>query len=272
MKRFLIVLTVLFAMSFSAEAQLLNFGFRGGVGPAFHVDEMSSSGPRLGANVGAFLSFGFTGGQSFFAEHFWLQTGVNIIRRGTQFEEAYEKGMFMSIRNGRYSAIYAQLPLLATFRYELPIREPGHIVMLSIGPAVSYGITGTYRDRKVSRGLPQESWNYDVSGNVFDKLNRLDANILFGLGYEWKDLSFMVHIDYGFMAVSQSPDVLKNSEADRANAAAEAAAAAAAAAAAQGITVPGMDALTSTTSSGATVPGGNNMSILFTVGYQIPIR
>lgn len=231
MKRLLFILSFSLLLSTAANAQLLNFGFRAGVGTATHVDDLATNTPIMGAHLGGFVSYGFTESQSLMANNFRLQTGLNLIRRGSNFREVLE--LAMSIREGYYHAWYAQIPLLATVRYEMPIRQPGHYMLFSLGPALNIGLLGTLYDRKVTRGLPQREWNYENNIPAFNVLNRLDASFLLGAGYEYQDLSFMLHMDYGFLAVTQTPDALDNTN---------------------------------------KVPMGNNLAFLFTIGYQIPIR
>ena len=237
MKKILIALTLFISLSFTAQAQFLNFGVRGGAGMAVHLDDLADNSPILAANLGGFVTFGFTNSQSLLAENFYLQTGLNLIRRGSKFEEVLDG--IMSIREGKYDAWYVQLPILALFRYELPVREPGHHALLSFGPAVSYGIFGTLQDKKITPYLPQTDWNYDISEPVFNTSNPLDVDLLIGVGYEYQDLSVMLQLDYGFMAVSTSPDALNISQNEP--------------------TIKN-------------VPLGNNFALLLTVGYQFPIR
>lgn len=237
MKKILVLITLVAALSTASHAQFLNYGVRAGVGFATHVDDLAINSPILAANIGGFVSFGFTQSQSLLAENFYLQTGLNLIRRGSNFREILE--MAMSIREGYYDAWYAQIPILATFHYELPIREPGHFALLSVGPAVSVGLLGNFYDKKFSRGLPQEAWNYEITEPVFNVANRLDVDFLLGVGYEYQDLSVMLQLDYGFLAVAEAPDALKR--------------------------IMGVD-------ENATVPMGNNFALLLTLGYQFPIR
>ena len=237
MKKILVVLTLLFTLSLTAQAQFLSYGFRGGIGMGVHLDDLATNRPILAANVGGFVNFGFTNSQSLLAENFCLQTGLNLIRRGSNFEEVLES--IMSIRKGTFDAWYVQLPVLAMFRYEMPIREPGHYALLSLGPAVSYGLFGTLHDVKITPRLPQSDWNYDITQPVFDVQSPLDVSFLFGVGYEYQDLTAMLQLDYGLTAVSSSPDALNISQdAERIK----------------------------------TVPIGSNFAILLTIGYQFPIR
>ena len=237
MKKILIVLALFVSLSVTARAQFLNFGVRGGVGMAVHLDDLADNSPIMAANLGGFVTFGFTNSQSLLAENFNLQTGLNLIRRGSNFQEVLEG--IMSIRQGNFDAWYVQLPVLAVFRYELPIREPGHHALLSIGPAVSYGLFGTLYDKKITPRLPQSDWNYDISDPVFNTLKPLDVSILFGLGYEYQDLSLMLQLDYGMMAVSSSRDALNISQESQ---------------------------------QIKDVPIGSNFALLLTLGYQFPIR
>ena len=239
MKKILFALIVLTAITTTAQAQMLNWGVRGGAGIARYADDLTgTTTPVMAVNVGGFVTFGFTNSQSIMAENFCLQTGLNIIRRGTRFEDVLEYRLSMSIRNGYYSTWYAQIPILATIRYELPIRQPGHRALFSVGPAVSYGLFGTAYDRKISRGMPQRSWNYEVSENAFNTLNRLDIDAIIGIGYEYQDLSVMLQFDYGFLATYSTVDALSATDGDMNN----------------------------------KVNFGNNWALLLTVGYQFPVR
>ena len=237
MKKILIALTLFATLAVTAQAQFLNFGFRGGVGIGMHLDDLADNSPILAANLGGFVTFGFTNSQSMLGENLRLQTGLNLIRRGSKFQEVLDD--IMSIRQGTCDAWYIQLPVLAMFRYEMPIREPGHFALLSFGPAVNYGLFGRFHDRKITPRLPQSDWNYDVNVNVFDVLSPLDVDFLLGVGYEFQDLSVMLQLDYGFMAVSTEPDALNISQEAKVI---------------------------------KNVPMGNNFALLLTVGYQFPIR
>ena len=122
MKKILIALTLFVTLTVTAQAQFLNFGFRGGVGMGVHIDDLADNSPILAANIGGFVTFGFTNSQSMLGEYLRLQTGLNLIRRGSKFQEVLDD--IMSIRRGTYDAWYVQLPILALLRYELPVREP----------------------------------------------------------------------------------------------------------------------------------------------------
>ena len=243
MKKVLVILTLITTLTITAQAQFINWGVRGGVGLAGYVDDMASSSPIMGANAGLYVSYAFTNSQSMLAESFCLQTGVNFIRRGTNFKEVLEKNLNMSIREGSYVGWYAQIPILATVRYELPIRSPGHRALFSVGPAFSFGVIGTRNDYKISPGMPQRTWNYRINEDAFNDLNRMDFGFIIAGGYEYKDLTFMLHFDYGMLAVSEGTDVLKTNE----------------------------NAYYGSKNQ-AVVPNGNNLAVLLTIGYQFPIR
>ena len=244
MKKILVLITLVAALSITSHAQFLNYGVRGGVGFATHVDDLAFNTPILAANIGGFVSFGFTQSQSLLAENFYLQTGLNLIRRGSNFREVLE--MAMSIREGYYDAWYAQIPVLATFHYELPIRSSGHVVGLFIGPAVSYGLFGRYGDRKITPGVTSPTANYDVNFNgskedrqVFNHLNRLDVSAILGISYEYKHLRASFYIDHGFMATSEGDDILRILENGTSN------------------------------KVNVKIPNGNNVSYMLSVGYSL---
>lgn len=245
MKKILIALALILATAFSAKAQFTDFGFRVGTGFAYHSDDLADNSPIAAVNVGAFVNFGFTGSQSLLAEMFSLQSGVNLIRRGSHYEEVLQS--ILSVRQGTYDAWYVQVPLLAAFRMELPVREPGHIGLLSVGPAVSYGLFGSRNDLIFTHGYPQSDWNHKIVGEpVFNTLNKLDVSFQLGVGYENQDLQVMLQLDYGLTAVANFDDALRNDT----------------------------EYNPTTNNNGAVVkvPQGNNCAILLTVGYKFPIR
>lgn len=240
MKKILATIVFVAALSVSAMAQFNKAGVRFGVGTSHYADNLSTSSPIMGMNLGAFINLGFSEAQSMFMENFSLQTGLNFNRRGTNFEELYEKDLFMQYREGSYHDYYVQLPIMGVYRYELPIRQAGHYLLLSAGPAVSFGVFGRLNDRKISPYLPQRTQNYDVSEDSFKTQDRLDVDVILSVGYERNDLSLSLQLDYGFLAVSKSSDVLRLSE--------------------------------GSTAKQSTIPGGNNVCFTLCVGYQIPLR
>jgi len=245
MKKTILLLVFSFYLLVPAvRSQFLNYGFRVGTGMGVYVDDISKNSPILAFNLGGFVNFGFTGGQSLVAENFMLQSGLNVVCRGSRFNDALEKGLSLSIDDGYYKAWYLQLPILATVRYELLIRDPGHYILFQVGPAVSFGILGQYHERKISPYMPQITWNYEEYGDAFSNehnpLNRLDVGAIIGVGYERHDLSVMLHLDYGFLAVAKDDDILKQAA--------------------------------DPDDKKAYVPGGNNLALILSVGYQIPFR
>lgn len=244
MKKILVILTLFVAVALPAKAQFTDFGFRGGLGIASHTDDLANNGAVLGFDLGAFVNFGFTGSQSLLSDVLSIQAGVNIVHRGSTYEEVLEQ--ILSVRQGSYSAWYVQVPVMAAFRLELPVREPGHIGLLNIGPAVNYGLFGQKNEIIFTHGYPQEDWNHKIAGaNVFDDLERLGVSLLLGVGYEYQDLQVMLQLDYGMTATRYDDDALAGSQ---------------------------LDATGAVIDNPKKVPMGNNCALLLTVGYKFPIR
>ena len=73
-----------------AQAQFSDYGVKLGVGMATIEDDLSTKSPVLGLNAGGYINFTFAQSESVLAEIFYLQTGLNIIHRGSNFEEIHE--------------------------------------------------------------------------------------------------------------------------------------------------------------------------------------
>lgn len=199
-----------------AQAQFGDYGVKVGIGLATMDDDLTSSTPILGASVGGYINYTFAQSESVLAETFFLQTGLNLTRRGGNFQEVLENGASLMFREGYYHSYYLQLPILACVHYELPIRSAGHVVGVFLGPAVSYGLFGSYGDRRITPGITSTSANYDVNFNgspddrkVFNHVNRLDVSAIFGFSYEYKKLRASIYIDHGFLATSEGDDILR---------------------------------------------------------------
>ena len=232
-----------------AQAQFGDYGVRVGIGSASIVDDLSTKSPVLGLNVGGYVNYTFAQSESVLAEIFYLQTGLNIIRRGSNFEEVREYANDMMVRRGHYHSWYAQLPILAGVHMELPIRQAGHVVGIYLGPALNVGLFGNYADRKVTPYNPSYAANYDVSlngsaadRNVFNHIKRLDVSAILGVSYEYREFTFSLFLDHGFLATSEGQDVLRIIENNQ----------------------PGQ-----TRNVNVKIPNGNNNAVMISVAYRL---
>ena len=198
-----------------AQAQL-DFGARAGVGIATISDDLSTKSPIFGATVGGYMNINFTNSQSVAGQFVYLQTGLSLNRRGSNFHEVLELENTLSVREGFYHAYYLQLPIMVGFHMELPIRSSGHVVGVIAGPAVSVGLFGRCKDRLISPGNPSliANYDYDVTGTkadraVFNHLKRFDVSAVVGVTYEFGPWNAMLYLDHGFMATSTEPDILR---------------------------------------------------------------
>lgn len=233
-----------------ARAQFDDYGVKAAIGTATLADDLATKSPILGMNVGGYINFTFKHSPTVLSEIFYLQTGLNLVRRGNSFQEVYEHDNTLSFREGYHHAYYVQLPILAGVHMELPIREPGHVVGFYLGPAVSYGLFGRYADRMITPGYTSRAANYDVnfSGTdddraLFNHISRLDVSAILGVSYEHGNYTFSLFVDHGFIAVSEGTDVLR--------------------------TIMNNLAGTGTTSSIPNIPDGNNNAVMFSVAYKL---
>ena len=244
----LIILLGLIGLSGNVRAQFGDYGVKLGVGLATIEDDLSSKSPVLGLNIGGYIDYTFAQSQSVLAEIFYLQTGLNLIHRGSNFEEVREEQNQLTVRTGQYSSWYAQIPILAGVHMELPIRKAGHVVGFYLGPAISVGLFGTFSDRMVTHSNPSYAANYDLSTNgtpadraVFNHINRFDVSAIFGLSYEYRGFTASLFIDNGFLAISEEKDVLRTID----------------------NTMSGSDNLN------VEIPNGNNFAVMLSIAYRL---
>ena len=242
---FIAALVSIFNFQFSiCQAQFGDYGVKAGLGIATIDDDLGTKSPILGASVGAYINYTFLQSKSVLAETFFLQTGLNLNRRGSTFQQVFEKGTDMSIRKGFYHAYYLQLPILACVHYELPIRQSGHVIGLFLGPAFSYGLFGRYGDRMIHPGSPDINTNYDVEiygtdeeRQLFNHIERFDISAMVGITYEYKRFTASFYIDRGFLAVSEDIDLLRMIENPQGNV--------------------------------EKIPNGNNKAYMFSISYSL---
>jgi hypothetical protein len=199
-----------------AQAQFGDYGVRAGLGFATIDDDLGFKTPVTGVTLGGYINYTFANTESIFAETLYLQAGLNLNRRGGEFEDVVENGTNMVLREGYYHSWYVQLPILAHLHYELPLRKRGHVVGVFIGPQVSFGLFGGYGDRKISPGVSSPSANYDVQFNgspedrkLFNHLNRFDVGGILGVSYEYGKFNLSFYLDQGFLATSEGDDILR---------------------------------------------------------------
>ena len=211
-KRTIIALVCTVMVSVSAMAQFTEVGFRAGVGPAKINDDILMDKNITGWNFDFYANCTFRNTQSALRDVFYLQTGLSLIRRGGIFEQVFSS--MPSLKEGYYHAWYVQVPVLAAFKFNMP-RLPylGNELQLHayLGPAVSVGVFGKARNRRVSPTYPQEDVNYDNQDNVFDVINRLDVNAVVGLGLSWRNFTLDARYDHGFMVIYDEVDFTDDS-------------------------------------------------------------
>lgn len=214
MKKALFLLIAALLMAHSAQAQLTHNGIRFGLGAAYVADDFLTSSPIMGGDLGVFVNYGFENAQAFWADNLYLQLGFNFTRRGTNFKDI--RPLERSYRHGYFHNYYAEIPILAAWRWELPIAQPEHYLNFYAGPVVSLGLFGTYKDRKVTPGMPQSTANYDtfLSSNKNDRrsfqhLRRIDASLQLGVGYKHNNLAFDLFWQHGFVPLMNVDDVLR---------------------------------------------------------------
>lgn len=213
MKKLFAILILSLSLTSGLKAQWLNYDFHMAFGYSQLTDDLISQGGIMGYSAGAYATIGFTNSRSVLADIFTLQTGLNLTRKGGRLYDEQHSGAFTSIRKVCYSGWYAQIPALANFRFELPFSE--QYAQFFVGPAVSIGIFGHYNDRMVSPGYPQISWNYDIHNDpAFKHMNRIDVELIAGVGYQWRNYVANIYVDYGFLSIGETPDVLRSMEED----------------------------------------------------------
>ncbi len=254
MKKLFALVAFAFLMSLSANAQFVRFGGRLGLGASHVTDDLLTTTPILGVNLGGYVDFMFSNMKNPWADNIYLQTGLNITRRGTNFEQVFVD--MRSIRQGYFHNWYVQLPLLAGFKYEIPQLPAENFVSFYIGSAVSCGLLGSYRDRQVTPGMPHTSNNYDTyitmgpdAKKSFTHITRLDVGVIIGIGYQWHNFTFDFHLDHGLVALMQKDDVLFP------------------------LDYPTDESGAPTGPSKPTnAYTGTNQSYMFSIGYQLPIN
>lgn len=201
-------------MGISAHAQFTDWGVRFGLGAATISDDLLTRSPIMAMDMGGYFNYGFQNSSAFWSDNLYLQMGMNYIRRGARFEQVWP--MQRSYREGFYHLNYIEIPVLAAWKMELPLREADHYASFYVGPAFNVGLFGRIWDRHVTPGFPQTSVNYDTyeSSNPSDKkafkhMRRFDISSRIGIGYKHNTLTVDLFWEHGFIALMEEEDVLR---------------------------------------------------------------
>jgi len=260
MKKLIAIVAFALLASTATQAQLVRYGARMGFGGSYVGDDLLTTTPILGFNIGGYVDYMFTEMQNPWADNIYLQSGLNIVRRGTNFQQEFVD--MMSIRTGFFHNWYAQIPILAGFKYEIPQLPAENYVSFYLGPTVNVGLFGRYKDRQVTPGMPHTSVNYDTfitgdkdSRRSFKSIRRMDVGVILGVGYQWHNITVDLQLDHGFVALMSKDDVL--APLDQASTTDE-----------SGTTTT----TTTTTNTKRNAYTGTNQAITLSIGYQLPIN
>lgn len=252
MKKLLTLLAFAILLHVSAQAQFVRYGARLGNGTSYVSDDLLTHSPIFGFSIGGYADYMFTDWKNPWAENVYLEVGLNIVRRGTNFQQVWVN--MRSIRQGFYHNWYAQIPVLAGFKWEIPQLPAGNFVSFYVGPTFNVGLFGKLWDRKVTPGMPQSSHNYDtfITGDKndrrsFQNMRRIDVGVVLGVAYQWHNFTFDLYLDHGFVALMKKDDVLNG-------------------------VVYGNENSETTTNDDRNAYTGTNQAIMLGIGYQLPIN
>ena len=254
MKKVLTILAFAVMMQFAGHAQLVRYGAQMGFGAAYVSDDLLTHSPIMGFNLGGYADYMFTEWKNPWSENIYLRFGLNVVRRGTNFQQVWVLEP-RSIRQGFYHNWYAQIPVIAGFKWEIPQLPAGNFVSVYLGPAINVGLFGRLWESRITPGMPQRTHNYDtyITGDKdarrsFKHMRRIDADIIVGVGYQWHNFTFDLYLDHGFVALMKKDDVLN------------------------GVVYNQTSGTPTTSNDDRNSYTGTNQAIMLSIGYQLPIN
>lgn len=214
MKKLSLFLVLAAGMLFSANAQELTWGVRGGLNISNAADKYSGEveegesksdyeqdfKSRVGFHLGVILDWGLS-------ESFYIQPGLYFATRGAKLEESDEDYKFET----KYQLNYLELPILASYRISLGENTQWHI---NAGPYLAYGLGGKVK-WEASYDGESESGDYkafgtsdedDEEGDEKGGLKRFDAGLSFGTGISVKKMYFGVVYDLGLTNIADKDE------------------------------------------------------------------
>ena len=245
MKRLLYILAIFFAAALPAKAQFSSYGVNGAIGYSYITDDIIAAKGLLSYSGGISITYGFDKAKSVMADYFFIRSGLNLVHRGGFFEADYKINATTSMhRSGYYKAYYLQLPILPSVRFDFSNSNAKQYLVAYLGPALCFGVFGKFSDECVDADHPLAAINYKIIDDpVFDHANRFDLDAILGVAYQYNNWELRAYMDYGFLSLGDIEDVLKTFENQQ-----------------QG------------TNEKTTIPTGNVVSFMFSLGYNFPIR
>lgn len=166
----------------------ISFGIRTGInissiGGDFKntLNEFTDLNNKIGFDVGAIIDVPIW-------KALYVQSGLFFTTKGaeTKYEESDEenKGTPNDEKKGSFNAMYLEIPILLSYRFNLDKNMKWHI---HFGPYIAYGIGGKARYANSENGERQEKKS-DFFGKSDDSygFNRFDTGLSFGTGLSFK--------------------------------------------------------------------------------------
>lgn len=201
-KKIIVTCIGILFFGFSANAQISAVGGRVGLGTASISDDLLTH-STLGYNLGGYVNYAFSIGA---LPEMELQSGLFLARRGGKMV----KEDLISSLEEIYHPWYLQIPLLLVYTYRLPIQDE-HFVSFSIGPAANVGMFGKCQRTIISPdyvGIWGPDRNSRTEYDMFGPWEKLDVSLVIGLGYRFRDLTFDIMFDSGFIVPAFEADAL----------------------------------------------------------------
>lgn len=202
-KKIIVTCIVILFFGFTANAQFSAVGGRAGLGIARISDDLFMN-SKLGYSAGGYVNYAFSIGA---LPEMEVQAGLFLTRKGA----VMMKSDLISTEEKVYEPWYLQVPLLLVYTYRLPVRDE-HFVSLSIGPAFNVGLFGKVYRTIITPdyiGVWGPDKNSQTEYEIFENgWNRFDVSLTIGLGYRFRDYTFDVMFDTGFLIPFEESDAL----------------------------------------------------------------
>ena len=216
MRKLFAVIFLVIGVAVGVRAQLTHVELTLGSGICTNGEELFGKESIIALNIGPAFHVSFQNLKRSYADNLYVELFPNIARRGGKWHQEWPN--IGTVRDGYIHALYLQCPVTAGYKFELPIRKPGHDVGFFIGPAFSLGFGGRYRDEQVTPDYTQQEVNYNITDfsdksvkHPFKHFRRYDVSLMYGATYRHNSFTVNMYYDFGLIPLKYKTDALPTS-------------------------------------------------------------
>lgn len=199
--RSLLIILILLStrILYAQEYSDFQFGIKVGgnlYSSSMNIENIADKKLKVGYQVGLF-------GEYAFSESFYLHSGLFFVTKGVKIKGSADASSWSQ----SIGLQYLQVPLLATYKFELVSDTK---VFFNVGPYIAYGIGGKSTRRNKFTDATRSDEKVELNSFGDNRMKKMDFGLKYSVGLEFERILFEWSYEFGLMNIENNDNKINS--------------------------------------------------------------